>query len=569
MEPNAPAGRPLAKRPEWTVDALLLGFLGVALAVQYGSRWMVAVPCGDEAHYLRLAFAAAERGEVAANPYLLVYQCAYALGLHDPFWAHTAMRVAVSAATTGLLYAFLRSGPWRLRRLAVLLCCLWWVRSSLNTPACQFATVNLFCLALVWPALLLVCRAPTFARCAGFAASLLLAALTRIEYLGPFALWTIVSVGLWARQGYPRSRWGLPQWAGALACASLGAALVVPYASGKRSYQGLDAYLLLGLNQGYAFLVTQNNPELAINPMQEYELITRDVFGTPATFTEACRNHPRAVLTYLAFNAGSNLSVFLPSLLEHRPIVPLVSTPRAHILESTVLVAGGLCGLLVAWRRKRRAPPTLVAASGGYAAALGTAFDAMFRTGLAAPLVLCATAVVPLLVLIADSRYWVACLPLVFLFLASGWDALWRRPGDPRWLWVGAALAGVLMLSPWPLPRAPGNGAAIRQLRRVPGIPREPLVAGSPPLAFYAFGTAVQAFPLERLTPAAIERREIDIIVVDNSLRQSATWGANAAFWYGFETRPGEHGYERIMGQPYGDGLYLYVRQATTVRDGN
>lgn len=579
----------------WWPGALGLTVVLGALAWIHVGFWGTAVSLGDEGDYVRHAASSYADGTLVRSLYLNAYKLLFATVTTDPLRAHLLLRLLTSALAAVGLWMVLRRFQGVSPYAAALTTCLW-IASYANVPHIQLGLQPLFCLALVLPALALALGRQTLNRQGLLLLALLGAASSRPEYLAPTVLLALYFTGWqWRAWRLARHAWRAQLNGGTAVVLALALVLgvILVRGRGEEGRSNPDAYLLVGLVQGYAVWYLPQHPDEHFNPYSEAGRVTDRVFDHPRTFTEAVRHNPGAFATYVAANATQNLRRLPAMLLLPRVLPGFRFTLENRFRQATcvlVLAGGGL--LLWLLRQPGLRPP------------LGAMLRRVGRSPRAAILVLLTSAsAVPLLIHITEARLVLTVVPLLYLLVAWGLDQwltllrdcwlglrrCWPAAPAPRppnhtdagsalgvdgaasasqlqadaaattsdaWLAVDApALLLVVALAAWwcwPLfPGGPTNQPlilAVREYARQAGRPVT--LAGAPAMQVgaYALGTgyAHEDHQSDELL-ARIRAGGYDLVIISSVALTSGFGNEHREFYAAFLQAPGACGYVELL----------------------
>ena len=399
--------------------------------------WNAEVPLGDEAGYIGESYGLHSTGQYTINLYNLSYVVIFKCITDDPIIAHYVCRFATSLCSVILLYFFLKSFSFLKNEYAVLLACVLWAVCKLNIPEAQFGNISLFTLNIVLPSLILLTRNITAGRILFLILSLLWAARIRPEYNAPLVLASLYFIFHFSRR-YLKGRLA-PIEVVNFKSVSMSALIIatILLASGNKTGRSFDQYLRLALNQSYASLYSKLNPGEKFSAMVEYRSITDEKFGKGG-FKDACANNPVEVSKYLALNGTINSLILVPGLLRHRSLfMPESLGKKGEVVQISVLLIILLSGMFLAAIKFRH---------GGLKGILKTAAHALFDYNIIFSLILCSASIVAILLLIPDPRYWISCIPLLFILVCWSIGGLFSLSNSIKVKTI-ATLAAILTLS--------------------------------------------------------------------------------------------------------------------------
>mgnify|MGYP000035333963 FL=1 len=557
LQASSPNGTGSDVPQRWPVS-VLLGVLVLLVCFMSWGVWGTSVPVGDEGVHIEMAARHLAEGRLSVNPYYLAYMLVFRFLTPDPLTAHTICRFLTSLFSVMCMALFLRSFRCLKSDWSILFVCAFWACCRLTIPYVQFGNVNVFALNIIFPSLILVVRKNSVPRSLFFLTACLWASQCRLEYWAPFALYTLYLACLLV--AHWRNRFsGSEKWSTISAWTML-AVLIASFSTvigGRDRSVDFDRYLLLGLNQCYTSLYSKFHPELRISTMVEYSELTDEVFGHPEGFSDSLKHNPKEVVKYLVLNGAINSVILVPGLLRHRSLfIPAVYGKRGEIAQISCFLLLFCLGAFVrlrtlpkGWLDRSRRPETVFGPTPMVLLCLGAA------------------ASVSLLLHIPDPRYWMSCIPVLFLWIA------WSMDGLFSWLTCRRAEAVVSILSAlWfmhPIfPGKPSNQELMRRMRALDPVGGPAVIAGLHPLAYgtYPFTTDYEAVTVKELSVAQLEAGRYDFVVVDSYLRGSSFWAREATTMDRFERDPAAFDYQEVGRTLDKYATTVYVHRRNTVR---
>jgi hypothetical protein len=571
METSIPDATPASVRIGATrlrvmadVMLLIVAFVSFSWGI-----WNARVGLGDDTGKVLWGLHAAETREYPRNLYLLYYTLLLRWVSPDPIGAAIVMRSAVSLFTTLALFYVLSSFRPHLHRAAVLTACAVWLASQLNAPLVQHENLSPFTFAIAAVGLGWLLRRRSWRGFVGFAVAITGAALLRPEYFAPGLLIGAVS-GVWLLRQTFKTR-PILFWSALAAGLSLALIVIIPRfhqsnpgASQKqRSHkQSMDSYLLFGFGQCYAAFYKNEHPEAALDPMTEYRELFDEKFGRPTTFLGVIRNNPREAFRYFALNTLQNLRVLPRAMLITRqkegPKSELIDrVPRLFLL--TGLLTGGTLlttRIFVAGVGPKRTPWKESVRRFQH-----EHWELLWQIMLVAMFATASS--VAIIILIAEPRYWISCVPLVYLIVAACFDSLLRLEFLRKRPWLLWMPALILFCRPLFLGLGPNENFEVNALRQIaPRLPENPVLAGmySRPYQAYAFrGRAVSVWAGFGLSAEGIRKGSYDVLIVDHAMRTSDLWTKNRDFFEAFQADPASSGYVKLT-EAYTGRCDIYYR---------
>ena len=513
--------------------------------------WNADVPLGDEAGHISNALKLIEEGGGSSNSYYLFYAGILKFITAETVNAHIVCRFTTSLIASVLMFIFLRSFSFTGSSLSVLLSVAFWISCRLNVPLVQFGNINLFCLCLIFPSLILVIRKMTVSRSLFFVLSLFWASKTRPEYNAPLLLFVIymVVIAIFALKHKGMNWFKLFKSLG-MTEIILYILLAISFIVGRseKTQGGLDMYLRLGLDQCYTSLYSKLHPEKKISTMLEYREVTEDVFG-PGGFKDACLRNPVEVGKYLALNGAINSIILVPGLIRHRAIfIPESYGKKGEMIQIVLFLAVFIFGTAIGIRKH--------ISSLGMSKFIKSVKELLFKKNMIVLFILASSSSAGILLLIPDPRYWITFIPLVFLWIAWSVNSIVNRFHGSRLILPTSVLIVIVLCHPiFPFGSqerlsTQNNQTLIFKMRecaaQYPG--KVPVVSGLYPcsLAIFAFGNNQKSVGIEAFSINSIKSSDYDFIAIDTYFRGSSFWSKNLEFMDGFEKNPEEYRYKLL-----------------------
>ncbi len=533
-------------RPMADVMLLIVAFVSFSWGI-----WNARVGLGDDTGPVLLGLHAAETREYPRNLYLLCYTLLLRWVSPDPIGAAIVMRSAVSLFTTLALFYVLSSFRPHLHRAAVLTACAVWLASQLNAPLVQHENSSPFAFGIAAVGLGWLLRRRSWAGFIGFTVAVSCVALLRPEYFAPALLIGAVS-GVWLLRQSFKTRSSL-FWSALAAGLVLVVIAILPIfqrpSLGASQNQSVDSYLLFGFGLCYAAFYNKEHPEVALEPMTEYRKVFDEKFGRPTTFLEAIRNNPREAFRYFALNTLQTLKVIPRAMLKTRqkegPTSQLIDRLPKLFLLTGLLTGGSLLArrIFVAARGPRR-----TAWKESVRRFQQKHRDLLWQIMLVAMFATASS--VAIIVLIPQPRYWISCVPLVYLIVAACFDSLLRLEFLRKRPWLLWMPALILFCRPLFLGLGLNQNSEVNALRQIaPRLPETPVLAGMYTLPYqaYAFrGHAVSVNAWQDLSAEGIRKGSYDVLLVDDAMRASDFWSKNRDFFEAFQADPASSGYVKL-----------------------
>lgn len=542
------------------ISSMLILICSVCL-ISFGI-WNADVPLGDEAGHISNALKLIEEGGGSSNSYYLFYVGILKFITPDPVNAHIICRFITSLSASVLMFFFLRSFSFIGSSISILLAVSFWISCRLNVPMVQFGNMNLFCLCIIFPSLILIVRKITVNRALFFIFSLFWASKTRPEYNAPlmiFIIYTVVIAILALRRSGRPKLFESRGITGIALCILLAISLII--GKSEKTNVNLDMYLRLGLDQCYTSLYSKLHPDKKISTMVEYGEVTKDIFG-PGGFKDACVYNPAEVVKYLALNGTINSIILVPGLIRHRAIfIPESYGKKGEIVQIAFSLAVFIFGTVIGVRSYISRP--VIRNS------IIFAKEFLFKENLIILFILASSSSAAILLLIPDPRYWITFIPLVFLWIAWSIHSIVFRFKDNRFILPVSLAIVILLCHPiFPFTVKAGlsesNRALIFQMREaaVQYSVKTPIVSGLYPssLAIFAFGNNQKCVGIESFSTDSVKSGDYDFISIDSYFRDSSYWSKNSEFMNEFEKNPGRHQYELIGTTKDKYALSVYCR---------
>jgi hypothetical protein len=527
---------------------LIAGVVVASLGV-----WDARIPLGDEGGYILQALSLASAKTYSSNLYLSAYAFLFRTVTDDPIIAHLIMRFVGTLISTIGMY-FVLTAFKSISRLAVMIACLIWASSSYANAYSQSSSVNVFTLALILPGIAALLRYPTINGLFMFMFAAFWAAKVRPEYYAAFIMVSLCGGVMIARQRTYACMSRSSLISAVALCALLATSVWATGTTtdtGKTTDKGehfsLDEYLLLGLGQCYGVYYKEHHPSEHFDAMTEYRPILDKVFGHPKGFAEAIKNNPSEIIKYFVLNGASNIAQIIPT-------VAISKSVAKSILANVMLVLGTIFGLLY----KQKSAPSTEPAQRSWLT-LGT-------LKVLTLLALATSSSVAIVLLIPDHRYWISCMPLLYLWLAWAIDRFLDIKQVKAYHRIAVIVILVTMGIPHLLfhanPKKPPNQEMLYMMREsAKGLSHDPVIAGNfaTPWAAFAFrGHATAINTKNGLSPEDLKKHRYDFFI-STGLEESAKWQAEQSFLSEFKASPERFGYREFKFSN-GVGTDVYVR---------
>lgn len=541
---------------------LLIGFLFFLLAASvlranYAVWRNCDIAYSDEPQRIGNAYIHYTKGAFSANLYELLYFAIFRITGDDLIDAHFTMRVLAPALSVSGLFVLLLKLKWVNPFGAFLAALIWNINYLHLLPQQHFGhSIVTFAFACISGALVL--RKNTVFRIAGTLLAMLVAK-TRPEYwifaLGCFLI--LLFPALKRTLQYFRSLHS-PKKRIATGFAVLLVACFLIASSGffVRFYQRLDHSLFLGFGQCYSHYITQKEPERYRGHHWgfDYKKIIRKEFGPVNSFLGAVTSEPAKAATYFLVNGTENL-LSSQRLLDHRsPLFWVTKREVATFPWKQLVLAEDILfkvlfflGMILLFIRlfweirseKEGAGPALAS--------------------LLVVVLLAAVSLPALLIQLNRHRYWISMIPLFFWGLAYLLSHL--QPRDVRYVYLISPFIA-LALSPsffahdvlvTPTPYKDYARAVKREVETFPRDKTISVLAASPGSVFgMAAPHRITKTSLFAVSSGTTFREQVtsgvhDIVIVDDTLRNTMTFRREKVFIEAFESNPGKYGYRPFL----------------------
>lgn len=403
---------------------LLLALLIIAaIRTNYG-LWNAEIPLADEANHIGTSFGIYQNGGWSSNLYYDTYIILFKYVTQDPITAHYYVRFVASFLSIIGLF-FLLSTLDGVSFFGAFAMALVWNISIRNTPLAQDGNINIFAFALVlFSGYLWLGK---FGKSARIIALIILLAVINIRPEYSLLLFIIlVHRSVLELQQIKHNGWTKSikikfiALSGILVCI-----ITVSFTSSNirknasQLFNDMDGYLFFGLEQCYSKFVVDRDPELHLEPMTEYDIVINERFPHANGFIDAIMINPREAGQYFFLNGIANLMPLAGTLLNYHSILisekstdvsdwglrkKLVDRSKMFYFDvwtiALFIIIGNIWFLAKIIRRSDKNK-------------FITGDHTVFIFGLAA------VAIIPLLVYLSDSRYWIMVFPLFYWGPAS------------------------------------------------------------------------------------------------------------------------------------------------------
>lgn len=523
----------------------LITFIVFAFVI-FVSAFNSPLPLGDEAGYIREALQDSSTQKVPTNLYILFYRFLLEISSNDPVTAHYLMRAIVSFLAVLALFLILISLFQKISLPAMVLTLAIWTSSYAVSPLAQFGNINLFAFAFALLSSIPFIRKKTSSRFILFFTTLLWTSQIRDEYYLPLLLLTVYGLWLWIRTRHYRKDNKKPVVRGTLPTLASLILLIssIAYLAALKE-KASEHSLSLCFGQHYATYYAKKHPEMIVSAMSEYQDVLKKSFDGRTDFFEILKNHPADVLHYLCINGLKNSVIMIPAILRQRIFIfnPLPER-KAEIVQILFLLLLMIPGAIIITSHLRREGD------------IRTSISNLSKSGLDSHkltvlLIIASAVVIPLFLLIADTRYYSPTAPLIlvpiYLLAKSSLTILSKLAACS----VSISLS-ILFCHPLFF-KQETNQQLIRSMRenwahRIERSTSPPLIAGLFPgdIATFAFG---RNFTLEcdnHLQAEKLLAKNYDYVVINKYFRISSAWQKSRELLEDFESNPEKYGYSSL-----------------------
>ncbi len=540
-----------------------------SLSISFGI-WNTSLPLGDEAGYISTAKGLVSEGGCTSNLYILTYS----LILRFPVSAasaHYICRFGTSLVSAILIFCLITTCLRRVNRFVALGVCIFWMNCSLNNPYVQYGNINLFTLNIAILPVIFLIRRPSLGRFIFTLTCFVLCALIKSEYCtAVFLLGLYMAYLYYGEIGHidkAKIFLSIRRSSYALLFMIISGVMILCDRSPVRSY---DKYLLQAFSQCYTYQYSRMNPDIRIDPMQEYHLIIDEVFDHPTGFVDAALKNPAEIIRYFFLNGAINCLLLVPSLCQHRAIFPFRKIPEIfHILlviAVPLLASLYYLKVLLAGLKPDAMASFLRMQVSEIYERIGLRKLLIRRIDISLLMILSAVPIVSILLLMPDPRYWVSSAPLVLTWIAWGYSYYFTKISSFRIQLIIFMLFAGYMSRPMFL-GLKSNKAVLDAIIQASGSSktaegegrRSHVIAGLNAFGTYAFDK-YETVGLNDLNPEMFKNGQIDFLVIDRYQRRSRFWDENRQFMDEFENDPQKWGYRRLEAENY-DGIVAYSKK--------
>lgn len=537
------------------IISLLIIVSGVFL-ISFGI-WNAGLPLGDEAGFIESAKQLASGGKYTSNLYVLAYILIFKF-CPDPVSAHYICRFCASLLSTVLIYFLLKSMKFAKSEPVILLVCIFWANCHLNIPYVQYGNINIFTLNIALIGIIYLIRNHSlsafllcftcFVWCAKIRPEYWLAVFLLSSYFTYLYLHEILKTDRLKIISYLKHAF--------LAIMILLFSIMI-ISTDKSVPRNFDKYLLQCFSQCYTHMYAKMNPDVKLNIMMEYSTIIDEVFDKPTGFIDAAMKNPAEIVRYFAVNGCVNSILLVPSLFQHRRIIPYkgVSEMLEIFLVLAIPIFISLLAIIKAFKSVRS-----FGMGGIFHMQLSDIANRFplrpfltSRMDMALLVILSAVSIVSIFLQIPDSRYWATCIPLSLLWMCWGYSWLFSKIKPVHLQFAIFAILMIYMSRPMFL-NLKSNKIVVEKIREHNSKFKIdiPSVVGHTAFGTYAF-KEFRALSVNYLTPDSFEKGCFDFFIFDQVIANSIFWENNKKLLSDFISNPGKFGYSMIYVYNEGD----------------
>jgi hypothetical protein len=549
--------------------------------------WNAGLPLGDEAGYIETARNLASEGKYTSNLYLLSYALIFKFTSMEPASAHYLLRYATSLLSTVLIYLLLKSMKFAMSEFIILIVCIFWMNCLLNIPYVQYGNINLFAMNIALIPVIYLIRKQSLNSFIICLASFLWCSKIRPEYILAVFLLLLYFGFIYFDKIFHADKQKIMS---SIRSSFLSLLILVftlfTIFSDKSQERDFDKYMLQVLSQCYTFLYAKMNPDISIDPMQEHSAIIDEVFDHPSGFIDAFRKNPLEIITYFALNGSINTLLLVPSLVQHRPMIPISKLPE--IYEILFILFVPVCAVAMVIRRAFKGISFnnilsfLNMKLADIPERLQIRGNLIKRMDITVLIILSSSSIVSIFLAMPDPRCWVTCIPLALFWFAWGYSYMYSNVIPAKFKIKQNDLSSCPQKSCFPYCMIPlavflifavymsrpkfldlkSNKVVIDAIRKSSAWKKKPVIAGSNSISVYAVMGECERIGLSALSTEMFKSGYIDYFVVDINHRISKFWAENREFMENFEADPGTWGYMN-MNVENSDGLVVYAKKQT------
>ena len=513
--------------------------------------WNAGLPFGDEAGYIEMSKQLAAEGKYSSNLYILTYILIFKLSPLDPVSAHYLCRFCTSLFSTVLIYLLLRSVKLVKSEPAILLVCIFWMNCHLNIPYVQYGNINLFTLNIALISVVYLIRNNSLNAFMICLICLVWCAKIRPEYWLAVILLASYFIFIHFHEIFEADKRKILLFLKrAFITIAILIVSIIAIFSDKSQTKSYDKYLLWGLSQCYTHMYAKMNPDVKLNIMLEYTTIIDEVFDKPTGFVDAAKKNPVEMVKYLALNGAINSVLLVPSLFQHRRIIPYKGV--SEMLEIFLILVIPIIASLLAIKKALAGLKTYNIVKVFHMKVSDIADRFQIRPFLAMRIeivllvILSAVSIVSIFLLIPDSRYWVTCIPLSLLWMCWGYSQLFSKIKSLHFQLAILAIFMIYMSRPMFLDLR-SNKIVIEKVREHNSKFNidNPVVVGYNAVGTYAFKNS-RSLSVNELSQESFKKGDFDYFIFDNIIANSIFWEKNKGFLSDFISNPDRFGYSMI-----------------------
>lgn len=513
--------------------------------------WNAYLPFGDEAGYIDIAKQLASEGKYTSNLYVLAYVFIFKFSCLDPVSAHYLCRFCTSLLSTILIYVLLKNVKFAKSEPVIFLTCIFWMNCHLNIPYAQYGNINLFTLNIALISVIYLIRSKSLNAFVICLSCFMWCAKIRPEYWLAVFLLTSCFIYVYFHVILEADKLKIVSCLKStfIAIAILIVSIIATF-SDKSQSKSYDKYLLLGLSQCYTHMYVRMNPDVKLNIMMEYSTIIDEVFDKPTGFVDAAIKNPVEMAKYFAMNGSINSILLVPSLFQHRRIIPYkrVSEMFEIFLVLSIPIIISLLAVKGILARVR-----IYDISNMFRMQFSEVVNRfpirsflIRRMDIGLLVILSAVSIISIFLLIPDSRYWVTCIPLSLLWMCWGYSQLFSKIKSRHVQFAIFAIFMIYMSRPMFL-NLKSNKIVVEKVREHNSKFKmdNPVVVGYNSVGTYAF-KKYRTLAINELTPESFKKGDFDYFIFDKIIATSVFWEKNKEFLSDFISNPGKFGYSMI-----------------------
>lgn len=475
----------------------------------------------------------------------------------DPVNAAVVIHFVSTFLSTIGVYLILTCFPRYLSKASVLFASLVWISATINAPILQSTCLSNFAFGVMCLAVYCLIRTWSIEGIAGFYVVGLTAASLRPEYMAPLGLVSLVLGVLSVRWilNFLQERFFLSPLKSRLIIGTvLAVGLVIFVVGNHRSIRDkarfCDGYLLFGFGQCYADFYRHEHPAEIFDPMTEYQWLLKRDFGDPHSFVSVFVNNPREAFRYFIENGYSNLVKIPGALLKVRDTGGDYNKRLSSIVDWTFRLA------FVLWAIKSLVFSHRFTLSEirGYLRKHYSLFG-----NLLVLVFLSSASYVSIFLHVGSPRYWITIAPLMYLLLAFSFQTVKEVFRLAQYERLIILMAVYFYCSPNFI--APHPNFEFRALQHIaPLVKATPTIGGwwVDPDDVFGFSGNASVIDVPALKWDDVRSGRVDILMIDNNLRNTRTWESEKADFEDFNSNPEKYGFKKVTDVPTGRFDIIY-----------